>query len=399
MSDVDPSKFVDPSAGSVVPTLDGAFAFVPAPLPPKLDLSPLIPLMQKAAMHLGEVNGIGRTLPNPYLLIAPFQRREAVASSNIEGTVTQLSDLFLFEEGAEEQKRPPDTREVFNYVQALQTGIDRLKQLPICLRLIRDIHSVLLSNVTKHRGANVRPGEFRTEQNWIGGRTAKTARFVPPPVSHLSECLKNFESFLNADHNNVLSPLTKTALLHYQFEAIHPFPDGNGRLGRLVIPLYLYSAGYHPQPLLYMSSYFERNKDDYIDRLYDVSTRGDWLGWIEFFLNGVVEQCVDTAIRIKKLQDIQVRYKEKVGTARSSAHVLRLVDILFERPFVSIPRTAETLGVTYRSAHLNIQKLVDHAILTELSENIRPKFFWAPEIFDIIHSDIPSEAAESSTQS
>ncbi len=385
---MDAKQFKGSSAGRVVPVGHGVVAFVPDPLPPKLNLEPLIPLLQEAAMSLGELNGIGRTMANPYLLISPIQKREAIASSSIEGTVTSLPDLFLFEEGADETKRPPDTREVHNYVRALEHGIRRLEELPLCLRLIREVHGILLEGVQKHRGANIVPGEFRGDQNWIGGRTVSVARFVPPPRSELMGCLDSFEKFLQSDEHNNLPPLVRMALVHYQFETIHPFPDGNGRVGRLLVPLYLCEKGILPQPLLYMSTYFEQYKDEYIDLLYNVSVSGGWHDWLEFFLVGVRAQCQDTILRVGKLLELQATYRAALAEVRSTALATRLVDIIFERPFLTIPRVASALEVTYRSARKTVEKLVDLGMVQELEGGTRPRFFVAQDVFEIIHTDI-----------
>jgi Fic family protein len=374
--------------GRVVPTIGGASAFVPDPLPPTVGLESLVPLISEASMRLGELNGIGRSLANPYILVRPFQRREAVASSGIEGTVTSLSELFLFEAGADERARPPDTREVFNYVRALEHSINRIEQIPVSLRLIREAHALLLEGVRRDHGAKIQPGEFRRDQNWIGGTTIQAARFVPPPPDLVDECLDAFEKFIHAPDKARIPPLIRLAMVHYQFETIHPFPDGNGRVGRLLIPLILYADGLLPQPLLYLSPYFERRYDEYIDRLYDVSRRGDWIGWFSFFLEGVVEQCRDTIARIQKLQDLHTRYRQKVQQVRSSALLLRLVDRVFEHPVMTIPQAKDLLDVTYPSAARNIQKLVEAHILAELDITQRPKFYMAHEVFEIIHEQM-----------
>jgi Fic family protein len=347
----------------------------------------MISLISEASMQLGELKGIGRTLPNPYLLVRPLQKREAVASSNIEGTVTSLSDLFLFDAGADEKGRAPDTREVHNYVRALERAIARLPQLPVCLRLMREAHGILLDGVQKHRGANIIPGEFRADQNWIGGRTVALARYVPPPPAELANALDAFEKFIQSDHATLMPPVILLALIHYQFEAIHPFPDGNGRLGRLLLPLMLCEKGVIPQPLLYMSSYFEKHRDEYIDTLFNVSKNGDWESWISFFLKGVIEQCKDTIVRVQRLQDLHAIYRERLQRARASALVVRLVDNILESPFVTIPRAQSILGVSYRGAKMNVQKLIDAQILSDLGMDTRPKWFYAREVYSIIHSE------------
>lgn len=385
---MNPDDFRHSPCGRIVPTIDGAWAFVPDPLPPPLGLEPLVPLLAEASMALGELNGIGRTLVNPYLLIRPFQRREAIASSSIEGTVTSLSDLFLFEGGADERARPPDTREVFNYVRALELGIERMNEIPISLRLIREMHEMLLRGLRRHRGGTVPPGEFRKEQNWIGAQAIASARFIPPPPNHVMEELYTLEKFIHSPLNAQIPPLIESAMVHYQFETIHPFPDGNGRVGRLLIPLILHAKGALSQPLLYLSPYFERNYNDYVDKLYNVSKNGVWLEWIEFFLNAVVEQCRDTITRVQKLQDLHSKYRKKVQQVRASALQLQLVDMVFQMLVISVPMAQKSLGVTPRSAALNVQKLVEAEILVDMQLRSRPRFFMAHEVFQIIDAEV-----------
>ncbi len=338
-------------------------------------------------MALGELNGIGRTLANPYLLIRPFQRREAVASSSIEGTLTSLSDLFLFEGGANERDRPPDTREVFNYVRALEFAIERMNTIPISLRLIRETHARLLRGVRRHLGGTGPPGEFRREQTWIGGETIASARFVPPPPDHVMDGLDALEKFIHDPSNARIPPLVQSAMIHYQFETIHPFLDGNGRVGRLLIPLILQEKGTLSQPLLYLSPYFERNYNSYVDRLYNVSRDGAWLEWLEFFLNAVTQQCQDTITRVQKLQDLHSKYRQMVQQARVSALQLQLVDMVFEFPIISIPMAQKALDVTYPSAALNVEKLVKGGILVKMEVSSRPRYFMAHEVFDVIHAE------------
>ena len=227
---VNQADFAASPVGVIIPAVPGGYAFVPSVLPRQIDVGNLASLLSEASMALGELKGIGRFMPNPYLLIRPLQKKEAVASSNIEGTFTNLSDLFLLEAGADEKGRPPDTREVMNYVRALEHAVARLTELPVCLRLMREIHEILLRGVRTQRGANITPGEFKTTQNWIGGPTIQSARFVPPPPLETVECLRELERFIHDDEALRLPPLIYSAMIHYQFETIHPFPDGNGRV-------------------------------------------------------------------------------------------------------------------------------------------------------------------------
>jgi Fic family protein len=372
--------------GRLMRTLRGCWAFVPEPLPPKnLDLGRLVQSIALANRRLGELSGVGRTLQNPYLLIRPFMRREAVASSRIEGTVTTLSQLLLFE--VDEGATPPssDAREVLNYVRALEHAVARLDQLPVSLRLIREMHRILLDGVAPHRGAAVLPGEFKKDQNWIGSRLIENARFVPPPPREAQEAMERLEVYIH-DLDRRLPTLVDLALIHYQFEAIHPFADGNGRVGRLLIPLILLERGEISQPLLYLSDYFERNYDGYIDRMLDISQHGKWEEWIEFFLVGVEETCRDALAKAQALQDIQARYRELVQKARTSALLGRLVDMLLEHPAVTIPHASARLGIAYNAAKNNIGRLVDLGILTPDAFGSRPKVFVASEIMSALTS-------------
>jgi Fic family protein len=378
--------------GRLVPTIQGCQAFVPHPLPPPaLDLTGLISLLARATHALGELSGIGRTLPNPSLLIRPFTRLEAVASSKIEGTVTTFSELFIFEVDTDSAHTRADTREVHNYTRALQYGLQRLQNLPISTRLISEIHAVLMKDVEPSRGLQFRPGEFKSDQNWIGARLIQNARFIPPPPYEATIALSDLEKYIHTSDND-LPLIIKLALIHYQFEAIHPFPDGNGRIGRLLIPLILCEQGAMSQPLLYLSPYFERNYNEYIDRLYEVSTLGRWEEWIKFFLTGVEQSCRSAIARAHALQDLHRTYRQKIEAARSSALLGRLIDALFDIPAVNIPFAARHLGITYHAAQNNIQRLVDLGILHE-HERKRPKWYFADGIIAVAYYEEESEAA------
>jgi Fic family protein len=328
-----------------------------------------------AADHaLGLLDGAAQTLPNPHLLSRALLRREAVLSSRIEGTQASLSDLVLFEAEEGRAGERGDVREVYNYVQAVGHVLDPQRRLPLSLPLLREAHGILLTGV---RGGYAAPGEFRRSQNWIGppGCTLEGATYVPPPPERLWECLDPFEKHLHADQP--LPPLLAVACLHYQFEAIHPFVDGNGRVGRLLVVLLLSEWRLLPEPLLDLSAYLEPRRDEYYTRLLAVSTEGDWQGWLHFFLTAVERQAADAVERAQRLQALRDDYRSRVGTARSSALLGVLVDALFESPALTIPRTAKLLGVTHRTARLNIGKLVDADVLSEVGHRPRNKLFLA----------------------
>lgn len=382
---MDPNDFRNADTGKLVPTIKG-FAFLPDPLPPRrmLDLAPLIPALSRAERALGELSGVGRTLQNPFLLVRPFMRREAVASSKIEGTVTNLPQLLLFELDRGTDRAPSDAKEVLNYVRALEFALDQLDTLPISGRLIKEAHRILLKGVEIHRGARIVPGEYRSDQNWIGARLIEDARFVPPPPQEVDDAMSSLEKYIHQEDDEI-PLLMRLALIHYQFEAIHPFPDGNGRVGRLLIPLILCARKEISQPLLYLSSYFEKNYDDYIDHMLTVSTHGLWESWIAFFLSAVEESCREAIDKARALQDLQKQYRGRVQRARSSALLGRLIDLLFEHPAITTRYAADRLNITYNAAKNNIERLVEDGILRPSADNRRPKLFFADAIIDTLN--------------
>jgi Fic family protein len=385
---MDRNGFGSAATGRLVPTIGNRKAFVPDPLPPKnLDINPLLGALTQAHQAVGELKGIGRTIANPMLLIRPLQRREAVSSSSMEGTYTTLSELFLFEAGAREGKRE-DNREVLNHVRALETAIAELPTLPISSRLIRNAHRILLHGVARNRGATADAGELKRDQNWIGGTgRIETARFIPAPPAQAVEALDQLMTFLNREDRSASSPLIDAALAHYQFEAIHPFADGNGRVGRMLITLSLIENRTLPQPLLYMSPYFERHKDTYIDLMYNVSKAGDWSSWIEFFLEAVSESAHETITVAEQLQDLHQHYRERFQTARRSALTLRIIDLAFERPAMAVGEIARTLGVSYQGAANHINELLAQGVAVEVP-NSYPKLVSFPEIIANLQSRI-----------
>ncbi len=390
---MDIERFAKSPAGRLVKVGQGEaayWAFVPHPLPPALSwTSDLVSHLSAADRALGELGGLGRSLPNPHLLIGPFLRREAVLSSRIEGTQTDLPDLYVYEAGqlALPGFRPlsseADVREVANYVKALEYGLKRIQELPVSLRLLRELHERLLQGV---RGETATPGEFRRTQNWIGapGCTLKEAQFVPSPPEELWLALDAFEKYIYSDQET--PPLIRLAFLHYQFEAIHPFVDGNGRIGRLLISLLLVHWGLLPLPLLYLSAWFEKHRSQYYDHLLEVSAAGKWTQWILFFLQGVKEQAQDANLRLKQLLALQSDWRKRVTRARSSALLLDTVDMLFEMPVCTIPQVAERLKVHYPSAKNAVQRLVQNGILIPLGETNYGKIFFARDILNILQS-------------
>jgi Fic family protein len=348
-----PSNSTTFRAGRLVNQPGRYKAFIPSPLPPdpplRLD-DEAVALLDNAAMALGRLDGLAINLPNPDLFVSMYVRKEAVLSSQIEGTQASLEDVLAFEVEAAKDRIPPDTEEVVNYVRAMNYGMRRLKALPMSLRLIREIHRELMRGV---RGSERMPGEFRTSQNWIGppGSTLAEATFVPPPPHAMTTALGDLEKFLHA--NIALPPLIRCALVHAQFETIHPFLDGNGRVGRLLISFLLYHAGILARPLLYLSYFFKANRDAYYDRLNRVRFEDDWEGWTRFFLRGVAEVAKEAAETAMKILALRGRCERTIHrtTRRAAANALRLLDYLFEHPVTTTAKVSAALQVSAPTAN------------------------------------------------
>jgi Fic family protein len=331
---------------------------------------------------LGELSGTGSLLTNPYLLIAPYTKREAVSSSRIEGTEASLGDLFIFEADRSKIPKIPDVREVFNYVQAMEHGIRRLKELPISTKLIREIHKVLMEGV---RGERATPGEPRRTQNWIGppGCRLEDATFVPPPPTEMKKALSDWEKYLHSSSEE--PPLIQCALMHYQFEAIHPFLDGNGRVGRLLITFFLCERGYLTQPLLYLSTFFEKYREEYYSRLLAVSQRGEWRGWIEFFLRGVVMQANDALADAKKILALHSEYQKMLKRMKKVPEsAYRLMDEIFVNPIISISTLSKKWKLPYASVKVGVGRLVKVGILREQTGIKRGRLFLAPKLIELL---------------
>lgn len=305
----------------------------------------------------------------------------------MEGTYTTLDDLLLLEAGAAAAGTRNETREVLNYARALERSIADLDHLPISSRMIRNAHRILLGDVARHRGATIEAGEFKRHQNWIGGDgSLESARFIPAPPSETPGAIDKLMAFINRESRASGSPLIDAAFAHYQFEAIHPFADGNGRVGRMLIALMLADYAVLPQPLLYMSPWLERHKDRYIDTMYGVSRSGDWLGWISFFLQAVAESSSDTIRLVERLQSLQAEYRSRFQTARRSALMLKIIDLAFERPALRVVDIAEQLDVTYAGAANNVKILLREGVAVEVPWT-HPKTIRFPEIIGALRLD------------
>lgn len=358
----------------------GVLAYVPADLPPPIAWDErLARALSAADRAVGQLAGEGRRLRNPHLLIRPFLQREAVLSSRIEGTQATLGELLASEAGAAVERSPADLREVANYVVALEYGVERLRTLPLSLRLVRDLHERLMQGA---RGEAATPGEFRRSQNWIGpaGCDPANAAYVPPPVDELTACLGAWEVYL---HDDSLPPLVHAALVHAQFEAIHPFLDGNGRVGRLLVTLLLVGKGILPSPLLYLSAWFETTRQEYYDRLLAVTENGEWEEWLEYFLVGVARQAEDALDRVRRIDDLLQRWREQLAKASSRAPE-KTLDLFAGNPFRSVNDVAARLGVAFTTAQRAIDRLEAAGIVVLSGEAKRNRVYCARALLDIL---------------
>jgi len=384
---MNPENFRNSRAGRCVRSIGRHpyWAYVPNPLPPKIELDwELANLLSEANIKLGELSGAGQLLPNPHLLMGPFIRREAVTSSRIENTQSGLDELFLFEADKTESPRIPDVQELVNYVNAMEYGIKRLQNLPVSSRLLCEIHEVLMSGA---RGEHATPGIMRTSQNWIGppGCTLMDATYVPPPVLEMQVCFSDLEKYV---HSNAKEPaLIQCALIHYQFEAIHPFIDGNGRIGRLLIILLLMEKGLLSQPLLYLSDFFERYRNTYYELLLNVSQQGDWNAWLTFFLNGVRQQSEDALSTIRKFLALKDEYEEIARGPRVPKAVNPLIEYLFGKPIVSISELVTTWKSSFPTVQRGVDYLVERQKLREITGRQRNRIFVADEILNAIMTE------------
>ena len=361
-----PEDFTNSTAGRCIRTIRQPtyWAYVPNPLPPKIEVDwELVRLLSRAESKLGELSGAGQLLPDVHRLIRPLLiRREAVTSSRIENIQSGLDDLFLFEANESEPSPMSDVKEIINYVKAMEHGIKRLEDLPISSRLICEIHGILMKGV---RSEYATPGAMRGSQNWIGspGCTLMDATYVPPPLLEMKECFSDLEKYINSDAKE--PALIQCALVHYQFEAIHPFLDGNGRIGRLLITFMLLEKKLLSQPLLYLSDFFERHRNAYYELLLNVSRKGDWKAWLTFFLNGVRQQSEDALATIQKLLNLQKQYREVASGQRVPKSVDLLIEHLFAKPIISISELSKTWKMPFPTVQRGVGYLVEKGILGE----------------------------------
>ena len=367
-------------SGAIIKSPRGYNAYLPHPLPPVIKWSNrLVNALSRADYLLGKLAREGVRLPNPHLLIRPFITREAVLSSKIEGTQATIGEILAHNAGAKVNQNPDDLQEVQNYIVALDFGLKRLSDLPLSMRLIKEMHKQLMRGV---RGSHATPGEFRKTQNWIGsnGCTLNTAKFVPPPPDYMADCLGELEKFL---HHRQLPPLIHAALCHYQFEAIHPFLDGNGRLGRLLITLLLMEQKILPSPLLYLSAFFEATRSEYYRQLFEVSSKASWQEWLNYFLNGIAIQSEDALSRAERINCLLSKWKRQVASGTSSVTV-DIVDQFAVNPYLTVKKVAEELKVAYSTADRGIRKLLSENIITKVNGRKRNRIYCAAEILSIL---------------
>lgn len=381
-------------AGAWVTQLEGYRAFIPRDLPPAhpplmLD-GPLVALLSEADRALGRLDGVATTLPNPDLFVAMYVRHEAVLSSQIEGTQSTLEDVLAFEAEGAHADLPRDVEEVVNHVGAMNHGLSRLSSLPLSNRLLREIHEKLLSGV---RGSERSPGRFRTTQNWIGppGCTLNDAAFVPPPPHVVGDALSSLEKYLHEREGH--PPLIQAGLAHAQFETIHPFLDGNGRVGRLLITLFLCERGILQRPLLYLSSYLKAHRAQYYDRLTAIRIDGDWEGWLRFFLTGITEVSLEATATARKILDL----RESARRVAVSPTALRLVDHLFQHPLLGVRGAERLLDCTYTTAGKAMGELEAAGLIREVTGNRRNRRFTFEPYLRLFHTVSTSLSAAHET--
>ncbi len=372
-------------AGTYRSNLSGELSyksFIPNPLPPtpELDMdSELLELLIETSRKLAELDGVAKRIPNMNLFVSMYVRKEALMSSQIEGTQATLEDVL---DPLLDANTNRDVADVVNYIKATEYAIERLKSLPLCNRLLRETHAVLMENV---RGQEKNPGEFRTSQNWIGGQgsTIKNARYIPPCPEDMAVAISDLEKYINEDET--YDVLIRAALIHYQFETIHPFLDGNGRIGRLLITLYLMEKGTLSTPALYISYFLKKNRVEYYDRMTEVRTKGNYEQWVRFFLQAIKECAEDAILTIDKLDALHQKNTAIInGMGRTTKNALLLFNYLEANPIIDIKKTSQALGVSYNTVATQVQRFIDSGILIQTDSASRNRTFSYKEYLDIL---------------
>ena len=377
---MDSRDFSETAPGRLVKNEQGHLAFVPKPLPARFEWNnDLINAISKAGQLLGHLSGLGSKLPNPQRLVRMFLRREAEFSSKIEQTHARVQTMLLFEHLPNVEREVPAVREVDNNFRVLEFAFQALQRAPISLAMIRRMHQVLLDGLA---GDQLTPGRTRQRQNWIGqSRRIEDARYVPPPWQEVDACLRDLVDYIRRPGD--LPTIVRCAMAHYQFEAIHPFVDGNGRVGRALVLLMLHAEDVLPVPLLNPSAQLERNRRDYYDGLLAVTNRGAWAEWIEFFAVCVAQEAEESCKRLIKLDSLRDAYRSRFNTARTSALLMRLIDELFAEPAITLPKAAQLMNISGANAQRLIDKLVNGRILREVTGQRRNRVYVAQEIVDL----------------
>lgn len=381
-------------AGRFVKQPAGYRAFIPAPLPPDPPIhldTPLAGLLSRADQAVGRLDGVIYTLPNPDLFVAMYVRQEAVLSSQIEGTQSSLDDVLTFELDPTGREVPHDVGDVVNYVKAMNYGLQRLETLPVSLRLIAEIHGILLAG---GRGATKQPGEFRRSQNWIGAGNVplERASFVPPPAAAMWKALDNLERFLHADDGT--SVLVQCGLAHAQFETIHPFLDGNGRVGRLLITFLLCERGVLHRPILYLSTYLKAHRTEYYDRLTAIRERGDWEGWLRFFLRGVAETAEDATETARAIVGLREQHRVLIQDHDLGRNAPRLLDALFHRPVMNVASVERDLGISFATANGLLGRFESLGLVREITGQKRNRRFRYSPYLDLFERPVRSDGTE-----
>jgi Fic family protein len=378
-----PEDFSLEQRNNLIKTTTGAWAFVPPALPPRLDYAEFALELGAAAAALGELKGAARRLNNPYMLIGPLIQKEALVSSAIEGTITTIENMIV-EQATPASSKDENAREASNYVRAIHNAVQQMQRLPISHRLIKDAHKILLSGLSQSRGQGKRPGEYKDSQNAIGrqGDTELTARYVPPPPVQTATAMDDLEKFINRENSKPGEALVDLALAHYQFEAIHPFLDGNGRVGRMLITLMAMQTKILDLPLLHISSEIEREKDEYVDLLFEISTHGLWARWIRFFLDIARRSCENATKKVDEILQLEKELKVRAMAVRKNHRLNTIVEALFTKHWITTPEAQELCGSHFQTAQSDLEQLVKAEILKTIPAS-RPLIYLAPEIWNV----------------
>jgi Fic family protein len=378
-----PENFSQEQQNNLIKTITGAWAYVPPDLPPRLDYADFALELGAAAAALGELKGAARRLNNPYMLIGPLIQKEALISSAIEGTITTIENMIV-EQATPTSAKDENAREASNYVRAVHNAVHQMQELPISHRLIKDAHKILLSGLSHSRGQGKRPGEYKDSQNAIGrlGDTEQTARYVPPPPAQTAIAMDNLEKFITRDSSKPGEALIDIALAHYQFEAIHPFLDGNGRVGRMLITLMAIQSKALDLPLLHISSEIEKDKDEYVDLLFEVSTHGLWERWIKFFLGIVRKSCENATKKVDEILWLEKELKVRAMAVRKNHRINTIVEALFTQHWITTPEAQKLCGTHFQTAQADLEQLVKADILKTIPAS-RPLIYLAPEIWNV----------------